>query len=66
MMDYIPPAEVAKIRTRLNLTLSQFGRLLGVSAASVSLWERGLVEPRRTNRLKLAEMLHEKDDGERH
>ena len=39
-------AGIARIRSKLKLTQSEFAKLLGVSAHSVFVWEKGDVSPR--------------------
>lgn len=39
-------AGIARIRKKLKLTQSEFAKLLGVSAHSVFIWEKGDVSPR--------------------
>ncbi len=39
-------AGIARIRTKLKLTQSEFAKLLGVSSHTVSIWELGKVSPR--------------------
>lgn len=43
-------------RVRLGLSAEDFGRLLGVSAPTVYLWETGKVRPRAEQRVKLMSM----------
>lgn len=64
--DYIPPAAIVRLRLQQDQTLKQFAAELGVSASAVSAWERGMAEPRRLTRVKLATLLeraHEIDNG---
>lgn len=64
--DYIPPSKIVWLRLQKDMTLARFGAELGVSASTVSAWERGLAEPRRLARAKLTAMMeqraHEKND----
>ena len=39
-------AGIIRIRTKMKLTQSEFGKLLGVSIHTVSMWELGKVSPR--------------------
>ncbi len=49
---------IAEMRERLDLTLAEFGKCAGVSAATVSRWEstRGKLKPHRSNIIKLTAM----------
>ena len=40
--------KIVQLRSRLGMTLVEFAQLLGVSAGTVSRWERGLNRPART------------------
>ncbi|HEY0975035.1 MAG TPA: helix-turn-helix transcriptional regulator [Solimonas sp.] len=54
------PRYVAKglrpLRTRLGLTMDEFGKLIGVSGQSVYNWERAKVRPRATQIAAIAEL----------
>ena len=52
-MSDIGPKDILRIRQENNLTLKQFGAGIGVTAKTVSLWERGLSKPRRTHALAI-------------
>ncbi len=45
--DEITPDRIIQIRAQYGMSLSDFARRIGVSPASVSLWERGIVSPSR-------------------
>ena len=49
---------ILELRIELDLTLSQFGEMIGVSAMSVSRWERGINTPSRTFIKKLENILN--------
>lgn len=40
-------SDITYIRKKLNISLRDLGTLIGVSAATISLWERGEAEPSR-------------------
>ena len=53
-----PPAEERRaLRLRASLTLGYAAWLVGVDTATLSRWERGLVEPHGTRRLVYAALL---------
>ena len=52
----IGPRSIAAQRRRLKLTRAEFGRLAGVSANTIYLWETGEVSPRDKSRAVLVEL----------
>lgn len=59
------PADIRKLRLRLGLTLEEFGKLCGVTAAAVSLWESGRNRPRYTHLESLEQLTAELRTGKR-
>ena len=52
-----PQHEWQALRTAAGLTVTQFGAIAGVSAASVRYWETGQREPRGLHRVAYAQAL---------
>ena len=50
-IDY--PKVILRLRAKLNLSQEELGKLLGVSLASVSRWERGEHEPTKLVKVRL-------------
>ena len=47
------------LRSKLNLSQEEFGKLVGASLASVSRWERGEFEPTKIVKIRIDELLKE-------
>lgn len=47
------------LRSKLNLSQEEFGKLVGTSLASVSRWERGEFEPTKIVKIRIDELLKE-------
>lgn len=62
--DEITPDRIVEIRAQSGMTLSDFAHRIGVSPASVSLWERGLVSPSRKHTRNIIKMWAEKFNDE--
>jgi len=57
-------AEIARIRTRMGLTQTQFAELLGVAASTVSRWERlARVDPMQARILEAIVLLEARGAG---
>ena len=52
----ISPKSIKSHRRRLGLSQAKMAKLLGVSTASVNLWESGRASPREKNRQAIAEL----------
>lgn len=53
------PKMILRLRAKLNLSQDDFGKLLGVSLATVSRWERGEHKPTIIAKVKLEELFNE-------
>lgn len=51
-------ARILQLRKKLNLTQAELGKRVGVSKATISLWEKSETKPRGENLLKLARALN--------
>ena len=49
-------AGIARVRSKLELTQSDFAKLLGVSTHTVSIWEQGKVSPRKDAKAAICAM----------
>lgn len=59
-VDYMNYAELTKrLRSKLILTQSEFGELLGVSFTTVCRWETGKYEPTMKQKRRLVELCKE-------
>ena len=58
MKIYYPKA-ILRLRAKLNISQEELGKLLGVSLASVSRWERGEHEPTAIAKIKLEDLFNE-------
>jgi transcriptional regulator with XRE-family HTH domain len=52
---------IAELRTRLEMTQTELAERLGVTAMTVSRWERGLVEPTASGYIGLGNLTEAKD-----
>ena len=50
---------IVTLRSKLNLSQEEFGKLVGASLASVSRWERGEFEPTKIVKIRINELLKE-------
>lgn len=50
---------IVALRSKLNLSQEEFGKLVGASLASVSRWERGEFEPTKIVKIRIDELLKE-------
>lgn len=50
---------IVTLRSKLNLSQEEFGKLVGASLASVSRWERGEFEPTKIVKIRIDELLKE-------
>ena len=57
MMNW--PKMICRLRAKLNLSQEKLGKLLNVSLASVSRWERGEYEPTVIVKIKLEDLFKE-------
>ena len=53
------PKKIRRLRAKLNLSQEKLGKLLNVSLASVSRWERGEYEPTAIVKIKLEDLFKE-------
>lgn len=58
-IDY--PKAILRLRAKLNISQEELGKLLGVSLASVSRWERGEHEPTAIVKIKLEDLFKDND-----
>ena len=58
-IDY--PTLILTLRAKLNLSQEEFGKILGVTLNSVSIWERGEFEPTKLIKVRLKELAKEND-----
>lgn len=57
------PEDIKDLRRRLNLTLQEFGALLGVSKSTVSYWEMGDRHPKYSTLVKLNDLARKHRDA---
>lgn len=50
---------IVTLRSKLNLSQEEFGKLVGASLASVSRWERGEFEPTKIVKIRIDKLLKE-------
>ena len=50
---------IVLLRSKLNLSQEEFGKLIGVSVVSVSRWERGEFKPTKIVKIRIDELLEE-------
>ena len=50
---------IVLLRSKLNLSQEEFGKLIGVSLVSVSRWERGEFKPTKIVKIRIDELLEE-------
>ena len=50
---------IVTLRSKLNLSQEEFGKLVGASLESVSRWERGEFEPTKIVKIRIDELLKE-------
>ena len=63
----LPQPELRRaLRNEAGLTLAEVGDRCGVTRSAVSRWERGLRNPRGTNRVEYAKFLGELKDALHH
>ena len=48
---------IVMLRSKLNLSQEEFGKLIGVSFVSVSRWERGEFKPTKIVKVRIDELL---------
>ena len=48
---------IVTLRSKLNLSQEEFGKIVGASLASVSRWERGEFEPTKIVKIRIDELL---------
>ena len=53
------PKTILKLRAKLNISQEELGKLVGVSLASVSRWERAEHEPVAITKVKLEDLFKE-------
>lgn len=51
------PKAIVILRSKLNLSQEEFGKLIGASLVSVSRWERGEFEPTKIVKVRIDELL---------
>ena len=51
------PKAIVMLRSKLNLSQEEFGKLIGASLVSVSRWERGEFEPTKIVKVRIEELL---------
>ena len=51
------PKTIVMLRSKLNLSQEEFGKLIGASLVSVSRWERGEFEPTKIVKVRIDELL---------
>ena len=51
------PKEIVMLRSKLNLSQEEFGKMIGASLVSVSRWERGEFEPTKIVKVRIDELL---------
>ncbi len=51
------PKAIVMLRSKLNLSQEEFGKLIGASLVSVSRWERGEFEPTKIVKVRIDELL---------
>lgn len=56
MLIMLTPDDIRRLRFEMRLTMSEFGKLLGVSEATVSYWESGKKHPRYATAIKINEI----------
>ena len=53
------PKAIVMLRSKLNLSQEEFGKLIGASLVSVSRWERGEFEPTKLVKVRLKDLAKE-------
>lgn len=53
------PKMILRLRVKLDVSQDELGKMLGVSLASVSRWERGEHEPTAITKVKLEDLFKE-------
>lgn len=63
MLMMLTPQDIRDLRWNLRLTMAEFGKLVGVSEATVSYWESGKKHPRYHTAVKLNEIIRSQKAG---
>ena len=59
MLIMLTPDDIREIRFRTRLNMAEFGKLVGVSEATVSYWESGKKHPRYATAIRLNQIRNE-------